>query len=470
MSNRYFIYQPSSRRRKQDRFGDSVVSSYTFPDPGPLVSISTSVVVDRTKDSYDQGTPSNHAFKRHTITFTGYFINPTATPGPATANYILGQHAAIRNVLQKDVDIDVNDADGSLLQTFTHCNPISVDLEEGTYANYGRYTVVFECEDVAQSSDIIEYSWDFSIQENTDMGYFESNNHTPASNSYVTGTETITVTALNVEDAKTFVLGKIQFNGNNSVYLTGDKIYDVLNQGTMYNVCNLTYNSSVDVTTATVTYVGNFILVPNGKSTTVLGTLNLSNSKSSGEIYPKGVCAGSLKGISAGVKISDSDLTSNAITAYAAIKGQAKTKVAQYVTGSLNDTPLTENVTRNFGAGTVDFNLEYDTRSNREVANVIYEKIEITEHPTRDVHAVIPVMGRASGPILQDTYAQTEKKKDFSIEVVYKAGYGGADGPGTLSVENSHKPAGNIIFESAASTMWNSSERRFVRQKSWVYE
>ena len=467
-SNRVYIYKKGSKKKK--RFGDSTAGGYTFPAPAPTVAISTAVVINKSKDSYAQGTPDTHVFKRHTITFTGYFCDPTITPGADVADYILGEQESLRSSLEKDVTIDINTGDGTLLETFDNCNPVSLEFPEGQYVSYGEYSVTFESEDYGDSEDIIEYSWDFQVQENTDMGYFNSDNHTPASNSYVTGSETVTATGKDVEKAKDFVDGKVQFDGG-TVYIddTG-KIYDVLSAGTSYTVCNLTYNSSVDVTTATVTYASNFILVPSGKSTTVIGSLSLGNSSGSSEPHKKGICSGSLRGLSSGSKVSQTDSTSNANSAYTTIKSQARSKLSSYVTGTLRTDPVTENVTRNFGAGTVDFTLEYDTKDNPEVSDTVYEKIEITEYPTRRVHAVIPVMGRASGPVIQDTYAVTEKRKDFSIEVVYEAGKGGSSGPGTLAVENANKPTGSIIFESSASTTWNSSERRFVRQKTWVYE
>ena len=102
--------------------------------------------------------------------------------------------------------------------------------------------------------------------------------------------------------------------------------------------------------------------------------------------------------------------------------------------------------------------------------DVSFENISITNNPQRRIFATVPVIGRTTGPVLQDTYGKTEKSREFQIEVKYLPGFGNASGPGTQSIENNYKPNGNIIFEAAASTQWDSAERRFIRSKTWVYE
>ena len=99
------------------------------------------------------------------------------------------------------------------------------------------------------------------------------------------------------------------------------------------------------------------------------------------------------------------------------------------------------------------------------------EQITVSYNPQRTAFASVPVIGREAGPILQDAGGKTERTKQFSIEVQYLPGFGNESGPGTQAIEDANKPTGTrVIFETEASTSWNSSERRFTRSKSWVYE
>ena len=201
-----------------------------------------------------------------------------------------------------------------------------------------------------------------------------------------------------------------------------------------------------------------------------MGSFGISKSTSYDQPRDRGSLSGTIQGLSSGSKLSDTILAGNAYSAFTSLKDSAISKIQEVGISITVDDPLSENITKNYGAGTVEFTLEYDNRSEYQVADVVYERIDVTNRPSRRIHAVIPVMGRPSGPILQDTYAKTEKQRDFSIEVVYEAGKGNADGPGTQAIEDDYKPNGNIVFESSASTSWQSAERRFIRQKSWVYE
>ena len=472
-SQQVFLYKPG-KASKQNQFGDSTVGGYAFPAPAPLVSISSQVISERSRSSHPQGTADAEVARKDTITLSGYFINTGIEPGEAQASYIFSQIAALQAAVQeKDQTLEINTGDGALVESFEKVNLVSIDIPEGKFVSYGQYTVTFECFNTDNmDNDHIEFSWDFSVSEDESMGYFNSGHTEIISSSVVSGTETITATALNVDDARGFVDSKVQFDGG-TVYLhSKGKVYDVLNSAEAWTVCNLVANSSVDVTAGSVTYTSTFILVPQGQSasTTAMGSFGMSKNSSYDQPRDRGVLTGTIMGLSAGGKLSEEILAGNAYSAFQSLKDTAVSKIQEVgITITVTD-PLTENITKNYGAGNVEFTLEYDNREPYQVADVVYERIDVTNRPSRRVHAVIPVMGRPSGPILQDTYAKTEKQRDFTIEVVYEAGKGDADGPGTQAIEDDYKPSGNIVFESAASTSWQSAERRFIRQKSWVYE
>jgi len=491
-SNKIYIYKPGAASKK--RFGDSVVdgvTSYTFPKPAPTVGVSSQVIFDRSNDDdYDQGTKHDEIARKDTITFTGFFIppivdgKPSPPPGPETTAWIFQQHTALRAaVLQKFVTVEINDAAGVLLTSFENCNVISIDFPEGNNAQVGEYTLVFESYHTDKmDNDHIEYTYDFSVSDDTSMGYFNTAETKVITTATLSGTESITVNALDVLDANAFIRAKRKFAGTTSIYLqTGYNILDLKDGGgegdtTEYQAANISFSTTTNPTDGTVTYASSFMLIPTvGYSKKVVGTISYNLEDDQQEDAATGSVTGNIIGIEVGFQTAKTQYISHAVTAYNSIKGDAVDKLKEFFPtemADIEDQPVSTSVTRNFGSSSVDFTLNYseDNSTNFEVPNVSFENISITNNPQRRIFATVPVIGRTTGPVLQDTYGKTEKSREFQIEVKYLPGFGNASGPGTESIESQYKPNGNIIFEAAASTQWDSAERRFIRSKTWVYE
>lgn len=491
-SNKIYIYKPGLASKK--RFGDSVVdgaTSYTFPNPAPTVGVSSQVIFDRSDVAdYDQGTKHNEIARKDTITFTGFFIppitngQPSPPPGPETTAWIFKQHKDLREaVLQKFVTVEINDADGVLLTSFENCNVISIDFPEGNNAQVGEYTLVFESYHTDKmDNDHIEYTYDFNVSEDTSMGYFNTAETEVITTSMLSGTESITVNALDVLDANAFIRAKRKFANTTKIYLqTGFNILDLKDGGggsatTEYQAANINFSTTTNPTDGTVTYASSFMLIPtSGYSKKVVGTVSYNLEDDKQEDSPTGSVTGNIIGINVGFQTAKSQYISHAVDAFDAIKDAAGGKLKSFFTELSQidpDDPASISVTRNYGSSSVDFTLNYseDNTTTFEVSNVSFENISITNNPQRRIFATVPVIGRMTGPILQDTYGKTEKSREFQIEVKYLPGFGNASGPGTQDIENQWIPSGKIIFEAAASTQWDSAERRFIRSKTWVYE
>lgn len=494
-SNQVFIYKPKKASDKR-RFGDSVVqgvSNYTFPKPAPTIGISSEIIMDKSDNSnYTQGTASDEVARKDTITFTGYFIPPmtvdangckipSIAPGPATTQWIFSQQRALRAaVLQKFVTIEVNDKNGAMLDSFANCNVTSIDFPEGNNAQYGEYTLTFESFNTDNMGDNhIEYSYEFSVSEDSSMGYFHSSMLYPVTMAHLTGTESITVSALDVLDAKRFIEAKRKFHGGSIVYLTsGFNTLDLEENGNEYKPANITYNTTVNPTDGSVTYSSTFILVPQfgSYSDQVMGTLSYTMDVQTEDDVLSGTVAGNITGIRIGFSTTASENSDRAIDCYNALYAEnpARLRGVFPALATVDDRPFTESVTRNMGQSTVDFTLEFTElgpEDNFQVPNVSAENVSITYNPQRRLFAQIPVIGREAGPILQDGNSTTERTKEFTIEVTYLPGFGDESGPGTQDIEDQHRPTGtSILFETAASTTWNSYERTFTRSKTWVYE
>lgn len=95
-------------------------------------------------------------------------------------------------------------------------------------------------------------------------------------------------------------------------------------------------------------------------------------------------------------------------------------KRAQNAAGgiTLNHIPLSISLSTNEFTGEINYNIEYDDRPLNLIPDASFESISVTDTYPGDVFAVIPVIGRATGPILQYMGTRTEYQRAFSLEIL----------------------------------------------------
>jgi len=84
----------------------------------------------------------------------------------------------------------------------------------------------------------------------------------------------------------------------------------------------------------------------------------------------------------------------------------------------LNSQPKSITLGTNSFNGDVTYSLQFDNRPTNIISGVLAESIVITDTYPGDVFAIIPVLGRAQGPILQYIGGRTEYKRDLSVNLV----------------------------------------------------
>lgn len=87
------------------------------------------------------------------------------------------------------------------------------------------------------------------------------------------------------------------------------------------------------------------------------------------------------------------------------------------VSVELNSQPLSVSMGINEIKGEITYSLEFDNSPVKYFTNSLYENITINDTYPGDQFAVIPVIGRSTGPILQFTFGRTEYKRSANIEV-----------------------------------------------------
>lgn len=460
--NQLFIY-------KEGLFGSQAVSF----SPTPLVGVSTEMITDKSKSTHPQGTADSFVTYINTITLEGHFIK---TPGASATQEILSAFDSKKDEMAiKGFTLELNNRSGQLVSRYVNCNVESFTLDVSNHVNASRFTVTIRSVSYADatSSDgggVETYDYDFSVSTDNSMGYFNTAETQPVTSSYQTGTETITVVGADSVKALTFAKSKSQYSAGGTVHLEDGMYRPDGAGGSAYSVANIETSSSTNLTEGSVTYTVSFILIPTyGYSQRAIGSVSIEKNDSHDQVETIGTVGGSIQGVEVGGYATSSNLTDIAYSVYNTVYGSSDTLLTQVGIGTVRDDARTVQVSKSHGTGSVDFTIEYDNRSEFQTPNVLYEKIEVSDNPSRQVFAVVPVMGRATGPVLQDTYASTEKRKDVTVEVIFKAGYGSADGGGAIGVLDAYAPSASTSFVSDYQTQYNSSENRFTATKSWVY-
>ena len=84
----------------------------------------------------------------------------------------------------------------------------------------------------------------------------------------------------------------------------------------------------------------------------------------------------------------------------------------------LNSQPVSISIGTNQFTGDLSYSLSFNNRPTNLISGVISESIQVNDTYPGDVFAVISVLGRKTGPILQYIGGRTEYKRDVSINLI----------------------------------------------------
>lgn len=189
----------------------------------------------------------------------------------------------------------------------------------------------------------------------------------------------------------------------------------------------------------------------------------------------------------------------NAINKYRQISNQGQYgmsahtyKRAQNAAGgiTLNHIPLSVSLSTNEFTGEINYTIEYDDRPQNFVEGVSFEGISVTDTYPGDVFAVIPVIGRPTGPILQYIGGRTEYQRQLSLELVVdrsmlnqsdhrtsyllKPSLRDPTRSGIIAAINAYSPAREPgirkYFVSPPQETWDPKEGRYSLNITWTYE
>lgn len=152
------------------------------------------------------------------------------------------------------------------------------------------------------------------------------------------------------------------------------------------------------------------------------------------------------------------------------------TRAQNYAGVGLNPRPLNTTVGHSPIAGTITYDYSYDNRPSNLITNALYENIEISDTLASQVFAVIPILGRAAGPLLQDIGTVNETRRSLSIECtvppVFTNTYAAwtAGKPDVSAITGIVRPVATQVFKAEDTENWNPKTGKYSRNVSWVYQ
>lgn len=170
----------------------------------------------------------------------------------------------------------------------------------------------------------------------------------------------------------------------------------LLASGTSYENYNMSISSSIDSAFVGVTIDGNIkgltSISPSGFGSNEIGNRAIDNAYS--RYY----------------KISNSGQFG--------LNSDVYKRANNLVAVELNSQPRAVSLATNDFTGEITYNLQFDNRPTNYISGVLAESIQINDTYPGDVFAVIPVIGRKTGPILQYIGGRTEYKRDLQINLL----------------------------------------------------
>jgi hypothetical protein len=388
-----------------------------------------------------------------------------------------------------------------------------VDLE-GTFANTGELrkidTTLSELLNSSGTFFIEDYNEDWSLEADDTQGESVDN---PRSYRISHSLSATGKTAYDFDgeihkpawqQARDFVLTRLSSNPNaNYPNVAGQLGSGTLDLVASYGGFNHIRTEQINVSAGSYSVTENWVL----SSGLSLENYSMSTSTSNSAPFISVSIDGTIKGLSSirPEQYGDPQITAvsgayaNALSKYNQVSNSGQFGITSdiykrannLVAVQLNSQPISVSLATNQFTGDITYNAAFDNRPTNIISGAISETIQINDTYPGDIFAVIPVLGRKTGPILQYVGGRTEYRRDVSINLIMdytKIPYGSnrqslllkkpslveptASQIAQLLSELSPKnePGVRKYFVSAPTENWNPKEGSYSFNITFTYE
>jgi hypothetical protein len=178
----------------------------------------------------------------------------------------------------------------------------------------------------------------------------------------------------------------------------------LLSSGTSYETYNMSFSSSVDTTENTVGIQG-----------TIKG---LSSIPPSGSIFGGNMDSNLKNSPYENATLKYIEITNNGNFG---ITSHIYKRITNVTSLQFNPIPQSITVGVNEFTGEITYDMTFNTRPCSVIPGTISETINVNDTYPGDIFAIIPVLGRSTGPVLQYLGSRTEYRRDASIELVFSS-------------------------------------------------
>lgn len=172
---------------------------------------------------------------------------------------------------------------------------------------------------------------------------------------------------------------------------------------------------------------------------------------------------------------------------WSSVQPQIITRAQNYSGLTLNIIPLSTSVGRNVTDGNITYSYEYDNRPSNLIPTALSETISVNDSLQTELVAVIPVINRTKGPVLQPIGTSKEKRRTLDLEVVFpiptgtiqsllnnqKPSLAPATASAITSIVNAADPGNNgasVSYLEDNNERWSPRDGRYALTKTWIYE
>tara|TARA_R110002096_G_scaffold42923_2_gene115451 strand:- start:369 stop:2018 length:1650 start_codon:yes stop_codon:yes gene_type:complete len=139
------------------------------------------------------------------------------------------------------------------------------------------------------------------------------------------------------------------------------------------------------------------------------------------------------------------------------------------------DLKLSESVGHNKVSGTITYSVSFNDYDKPSTENAIVERIDISynnDKGEQKLIAILPIIGRANGPIIQDIETTQISSRTITADIVMKRGFGKPDGTAAVA---SYRPEGwdatedVNVYLTASTESWNPNTRTYNKSETWEF-
>ena len=132
------------------------------------------------------------------------------------------------------------------------------------------------------------------------------------------------------------------------------------------------------------------------------------------------------------------------------------------------DLKFSESIGHNKVSGTVTYSVSFNDYTLPKIAGAVSESVTINYNNDRGEQkliAILQVIGRAGGPIIQDIGTTQISSRTIAVDIVMPRGAGKPDGGAAI---DPYRPIGTTYLTSSTES-WNPQTRSYNKSETWEY-